>query len=359
MSSEYEVPVVPIKKEAHPNADTLSIVRVFGWQVVVKTSEWEDGDLAAYVRPDSVVPHRPEWHWLQGLDGDFKASRYRIRVRKFRKEWSHGVLVKIPEYLVGLAYEWKEGDNLAEVMGIKNYEPPSRHHEGSGSREKIAWWRRLMAYVRELAVRPRGSFPYYDVEHLRRFPDLIREGEEVVITEKVHGANALYTWRKPWIGRSGVYMRSRTVWKWPMQRHWWSAALEATPQLVAFLKAHPGDVVYGEVYGSGKDSGLPDVQDLTYRSSCIRFVAFDIRRGQEWVDAETADAELAAFGVPRAPILYRGPFNMEAALGLAEGDSTLCPGQMAEGVTVKTAGRHRRQLKAVSSRYLEKCGGEG
>lgn len=348
MSSEFEVPVVRIKKELHPNADTLSIVRVFGWQVVVKTGEWEDGELAAYVRPDSVVPNRPEWQWLQ--DGsEFKASRFRIKTRRFRKEWSHGLLAKAP---LGSA----EGDNVAEVMGVVNYDPPSRRHEGSGSRERLPWWRRLMAYVRELAVRPRGSFPYYDIEHLRRFPDLIQEGEDVIVMEKIHGANALYTYRKPWLGRSRVFMRSRTVWKWPLQRHWWSEALGATPELVEFLKANPGDAVYGEVYGSGKDSSLPDVQDLTYGATSIKFAAFDIRRGGEWAVLTAALAELSAFGVPTVPVLYRGPFNMEAVLRLAEGDSVLCPGQMAEGVTVRTLGPRRRHLKAVSSRYLEKAG---
>lgn len=354
MSSTFEVPVVRIKKEVHPNADTLSIVRVFGWQVVVKTDEWKDGELAAYVRPDSVVPATPEWAWLWS-DGEFKPSKLRIKTRRFRKEWSHGLLAKLPAAPSrGLPWDdqgWREGENVADVMGIKNYEPPSRHHEGS--REKMSLWRRFISYVRELAVRPRGSFPYYDVEHLRRFPDLIREGEEVIVLEKIHGANALYTWRKPWLGRGKVFLRSRTVWKWPRSRHWWSAALEATPELVEFLKAHPQDVVYGEVYGA--DDRLPAVQDLTYGASKISFVAFDIKRGGEWVDVETAFAEFAAFNVPCVPVLFRGPFNMEAVLNMAEGNSALCPKQIAEGVIVRTVGRHRRQLKAVSSRYLEKA----
>jgi len=52
--STHVVEVVKIKKENHPNADSLSIVKVRGWQCVVRTDDWEDGQLAAYIPPDSL-----------------------------------------------------------------------------------------------------------------------------------------------------------------------------------------------------------------------------------------------------------------------------------------------------------------
>jgi len=35
--------------EKHPNADTLSIIKVFNYQAVVRTSDFRIGDLAVYI----------------------------------------------------------------------------------------------------------------------------------------------------------------------------------------------------------------------------------------------------------------------------------------------------------------------
>lgn len=333
MSSTFDVPIVEVKLRPHPNADTLSIMDVFGWQVVVKTEEWKNGELAAFVRPDSVVPDLPEWAFLEG--------KRRIRTRRFRGEWSHGLITKRPE-------DAQLGDDVSRLLGIIPYEPPSARNEGRPSRARPkTWWARIVEYIKELGVRPRGRFPYYDVEHLRRYPDLIPEGTLVVITEKIHGANACYVYRKPWLGKARVFMRSRTVWRWPGENHWWKAALEATPAITQFLKAHPGVALYGEIYGKG-------VQDLTYGAEIPQFVAFDVWEGHEWWDAKDFFGVCALFQIPTVPLLYGGPFKMDKALELAEQNSRLAQReQLAEGVVVRTVGPHRKQLKLVSSRYLE------
>jgi len=49
--SKHEIPVIEIKLEPHLNSDSLSLVLIDGYTVVVKTSEWKDGDLAIYVPP--------------------------------------------------------------------------------------------------------------------------------------------------------------------------------------------------------------------------------------------------------------------------------------------------------------------
>ena len=40
----------------HPNADILSIVKVFGYTCVVRTQDWKDRSVGAYIPPDSAVP---------------------------------------------------------------------------------------------------------------------------------------------------------------------------------------------------------------------------------------------------------------------------------------------------------------
>ncbi|MBM4258012.1 MAG: hypothetical protein FJ147_19230 [Deltaproteobacteria bacterium] len=76
VKSTHRVEVVPVQLEAHPNADSLSIVRIFdGYTCCVRTADWQDGQLAAYIPPDSVVDStRPECAFLAGHE--------RIKVRK-------------------------------------------------------------------------------------------------------------------------------------------------------------------------------------------------------------------------------------------------------------------------------------
>ena len=102
----YPVRVVPVRLEPHPNADSLSIVRVGGFQCVVRTSAWENVDIGAFVPPDSVVPEA-----LAPVPG-----ATRIRAVKLRGEYSEGLLVPAPE---GAAI----GDDVADVLGITHYEP--------------------------------------------------------------------------------------------------------------------------------------------------------------------------------------------------------------------------------------------
>jgi hypothetical protein len=53
---EFSCPVVrvgPVTK--HPNADSLSITEVDGCPVIIKTTDFKEGDLAVYVPIESVV----------------------------------------------------------------------------------------------------------------------------------------------------------------------------------------------------------------------------------------------------------------------------------------------------------------
>ena len=69
--STFRCDVVPVTLEPHPNADSLSLVRVGGYTVCVRTADWEGVDRGVYIPPDSVVPATGpfELQWLPY--GDF------------------------------------------------------------------------------------------------------------------------------------------------------------------------------------------------------------------------------------------------------------------------------------------------
>src|SRR5208337_3314188 len=113
----HRVEIVPVVLEPHPNADSLSIVKIYGWQVCTKSADWDnvqtewaegvgEHKLGAYIQPDSIVDvTRPEFSWLARTPDDVKP--HRVRVIRLRKLLSQGLLIPAPDGA-------RLGDDVAE-----------------------------------------------------------------------------------------------------------------------------------------------------------------------------------------------------------------------------------------------------
>ena len=318
--SSHCCPVVRIAKQPHPNADSLSVQEIQGWEVCMRTEEWPDGTLAVYVPPDYLVPDTELFSWLKG-SGNWQ----RIRTKKFRGRYSYGILVPAP---AGLA----EGDNAMESLGVTRWEPPEPGSFGVGA-------------CADNETPPPGVWPKYDVENFQPYAWALQPGEQVVVTEKLHGTNARFMWQDghQWAG-------SRTQWKAEDAACVWRHCLTQNPWITEWCQAHPGLMVYGEIYGW--------VQKLRYgaQPGQVWFAPFDVLAGNHWLDYDLARALLPDHWVP---VLFTGPFDLEACRALSLKDSTLAP-HMSEGVVIRpVVNRYERdlgrvQLKLVSARYLEK-----
>ena len=327
MLSTHKVEVVEVKLEKHPNADALSVVSVFGgFPCCVRTADWKDGDLAAYVPPDSVVDvSRPEFAFL----AKGEKQKHRVRAVKLRGVQSFGLLVPAPAGA-------KVGDDVSAAYGVEHYEPEMRGLCTGGEAEQAPGLLSLLAK--------------YDVDSLRRYSRIFEAGEDVHITEKIHGANARYSFAE---GR--MWCGSRAEWKRQEQGNIWWRALEVHPEIEAFCRSHPCHVLYGEVYGK--------VQGLRYGvPNDVRFMAFDVLGddGKFW-DAGEFREVAEAMSIPMVPLLDVGPFNFQRACLLAEGPSTV-PGadHVREGCVVRPLRERWHQavgrvcLKVVGAGYLEK-----
>ena len=155
--SEFHVQVVRVGEiTKHPNADSLGLTKVFDYPVIVRLDDFKPGDLAVYVPVDSIVPNDdPQWAFLDGHN--------RVKAKKLRGILSMGLLTHADP-------SWVEGQDVCEAMRITKYEPPEPMTTG-GEDEPDP-----------------GYMPCYtDIEGLRRYPDVLIPGEEVIISEKVHG----------------------------------------------------------------------------------------------------------------------------------------------------------------------------
>lgn len=310
--SNHKVEIVPVKLIPHQDADSLSIVNVFGWTVCVRTEDWKGRTIGAYIPPDSIVDSsRPEFTFLKGHE--------RIKVKKLRGVISQGLLIPAPEGA-------EIGDDVMERLGIKHYEPPLNCTTGGQS-----------------APAPAGYHPHYDIERAQRYLHLFTEGELVWITEKIHGANGRFCF-----DGEKMYCGSRTEWKVERDDVLWWQALKRCPWLEYFCRTHPNITVYGEVFG--------EVQDLNYGRS-LDVMVFDLLENNRWV--EPREARVIGNNLQWVPKIGEIPFNFDDLKYYAEGQSKVNgASHIREGIVVKPIKERtdheigRVQVKIVGNGYL-------
>lgn len=327
MSTEHNVNVVRIGAiTKHDNADSLGITEVDGRPCVVRLGEWAPGDLAVYVPIDSLCPISDErFAFLADRSKQNADGQCRLRAARLRGVFSMGLLVR-PDP------DMTEGDEVRERMGIGVWEPEMKFGASPGSEPDP------------------GFMPVYDIESVRKWSRVLEVGEEVVLTEKIHGANGRFAFHQ---GR--LWCASRT--RYPLEAEgdpWWTVA--SANGLREKLSSVPGIAVYGEVYGP--------VQDLKYGRRDLGLVLFDALdiNARRWLDYDQFLGLAASLEIPTVPELYRGSWNPDL-MSLAEGESNLGGGHVREGWVLRpTVERFdmrlgRVILKLHGQGYLTRRGG--
>lgn len=341
----------------HENADRLSVVTVKGWQVCAGRdpetgkNQFEPGDKCVYIPPDSVLPAE--------LSDKLGVTKYlgkngRVKAANLRGTKSFGLIMAPGDPA------WEVGADVAAHYGITKYEPPVREFSkpgapcGGAEADHPAFHR------------------YYDMENLRNYPELFREGEEVVATEKIHGTNVRLgvVWNPGHscqLAAGSHRMRRKEFCPETNKRCiYWGCLSDGIKDLLWSLSGgfnqQKNVVLFGELYGDR-------VQDMGYGHAPGKtsFVAFDIAVNGLYLDHDQKACLFEQFSIPAAPVLYRGPFNFSALCELAEGPTTVCdPANVRgfsgrEGIVITTARERtgdaygkffsRAQAKLVSFAY--------
>lgn len=317
--SKFEVVVVPVELEKHPNADSLSIVKVFdGYNCCVRTEDWIGIDKAAYIPPDSIVPNIPEFSFLDG--------HLKIKARKLRGIESFGLLFPAPSGS-------NIGDDVAEILGIVHYEPEMNALLKQG----------------EMSTWPPYPGKDYDMESWQKYRNEFIDGEDVIITEKLHGTNARFTFQD-----NTLWCGSHHTWKKPGDNLYFDAANKFAPWVKELCQVNPGAIFFGEIYGAvqkGFNYGRSQSDPYQLR-------IFDIFKENNFLDYDVVKDIAEEYLVP---IVYRGPYSHEVVTEHTNGKSlVLGASHIREGVVIKPtkekfSGRlHGRLiLKSVSIDYLE------
>lgn len=344
--STLEARVLPVEITPHPNAERLEIGHAFGYQFVVAKGKHATGDLGVYlmdgsVLPDALIEAMGVRDYLAG------AAKNRVHPVKLRGVLSEGLFYRPAAWPA----HWHEGMDVAAELGVAKYEPPVP-----------------VEMAGKVTAGPRsGIWRPYDIENLKRYPDVFAPGEPVSLTEKLHGTFcAVGIVGGERVVTSKGFLPRGTVLVEDAKNLYWRAAAQG--ELHAKVEAYLAEtgateaLLFGEVFGAG-------VQDLAYGLAAghLAFRAFDLLvttgdRRHDYLPVGDFFAAMARLGIPAVPEVYRGPFSPDVVTAHTAGRSTLA-GHIREGVVIKPLAPRthdtlgRVALKRVSPDYLMRKGG--
>jgi RNA ligase (TIGR02306 family) len=364
--STYKVPLTTILDiQPHSNAERLEIATVYGFQVITKKDQYKVGDQIIYIPIDSLLPQ-----WLEDKlfpqDSKVKLHHHRVRQIRLRGLASQGMLIS-PEDVsekVNPKYLQLE-QNLAEIIGITKYEPPQRGASSTQGKGR----NRNKKHEHPLFHK------YNGLDNIKWFPTLFKEGEEVVVQEKLHGTNARAS-RLPFVANTLIKKIKKLFGFAPKTEKCYgsnnvdiSAAMEykgfygediygkCFQAMDVFNRIMLGEIFYGEIIG-------PSIQkNYEYGLTEHTFIVFDIKVLQsdgkfKWLTPEEVEKLCEQRGFEYVPVLYKGPYNKEMTYSLTKGPSAYDPKtKIREGVVIKAAKDYdlegnKKALKWVSEDYL-------
>lgn len=363
--STFSVTVTRIRDVLpHPNADRLELAKVGDYTCCVRKGQYKAGELTAYI-PESAILPDPVLEKLNMKGSGLLAgpNLNRVKAIRLRGIFSQGICYPVEA-------GWTEGQDVAELLGITKH-VPEIPEELAGQ----VWAAGLDRCFR------------YDIENVKRHPDVLIDGEEVVFTEKCHGVLAVF-------GVMPESMRDETEGDFLISSKGLFAQGICFKQneenahniYVRIAKRFDIRAKMTEVFYEALASGFPvyvlgeviGVQDLRYgvsinKDETLAFRIFDIRvgLGSKFMAEDALNSTCERLGIPRVPILYRGPFSKELMRTYSEGLETVS-GQglhMREGIVVCTATERqdsslpacsgRVKLKSISEAYLLRVGLNG
>lgn len=377
--STFSVPVVRIRAiEPIEDADAIELAVIGDYRAVVRKDVYRAGDLAVYIPEASIVPENVLR--ALGLEGRLAGkAKNRVKAIKLRGCLSQGLLypvdsgrdvggpfITVPtDDGVGALVPVSEGQDVAAHLDITKWEPPI----------PVALAGEVYFASNRLTVK-------YDFENIKWFPDVLTDGEEVVMTEKIHGTfvgigvlPAPDRSDEHYRGRFVIFSKGLGEKGFAFKHNERNAAntyvrtaerLGILDKLDQYAAEHSIDVplfIFGEVFGA--------VQDLKYGlSGDVDFRAFDIAVGyrgdQTYFNYDDFIQACNQMSIGTVPLLYRGPFSKEALHTHTSGPETVSGTQacIREGTVVKPTHERiygingsRVIFKSVSEAYLLRNGG--
>lgn len=392
--SMFQVAFTRIKAlNPHPKEDvhSLEIATIYDFQVVVKKGIYNEGDFVCFCPIDSVLPQDLE-ALIFPEGSKIKLNNSRIKQIRIQKFPSQGMIIDVSvvkQYIEskGVKFESKLEVDIAPLLGITKYEPP------------LPEFQKVRSQTRKEKPLENPLFHKFNgLENIKWYGEMFKEGEEVVVQEKIHGSNCRLGYLKtvkPKIQHIlnelklfnmrgalvlAVKFVKMSLTKETTYEHCYgSNNVELTnrdgdknfygenvyynvlKKVDAFNKIQPNEIIYGELIGAGIQVNY----DYGHKND-HHFVLFDVKvldgENTRWLNPGEVIEYADSRGFDMVPELYRGSFNKQAVYELTKGASVYCPAQkVREGIVIKAVEYNNKAcpgnkkcLKWISEAYLDK-----
>lgn len=338
--------VLPIE-----GADQIELVKIDGWQCVVKKGEFKVGDPCVYFEIDSLLPIQDRYEFLRKssyrkqVDG---TEGFRLRTIKLRGQLSQGLALPLgglglTQGAYGSSHTYVDiGEDVTELLGVTKYEA------------------QVPTCLKGDAV---GMFPSFirktDEERIQNLSHFftLHKDTEFEATIKLDGSSCTFYYKD---GEFGVCSRNINL-KENEGNAFWEAAKKLN--LPERMKAYGRNIaIQGELVGEG-------IQKNPEGLKSKEFFAFNIWEIDEQRYMIPAERQVVLAQLSRLP----GPFitqvpllssrvrifvempNIDKLLEYVDGPSLNAP--VREGVVFKSLGLVDGQLvsfKCINNKYLLK-----
>lgn len=329
----------------HPNAEKLELGKVGTYQVVVQKGLYQQGDEVVFVPEKSVLTGALQQEFANYLVGPDKD---RVKAITLRGELSCGIILH--PLLVGVLTGSTVGalpasEDLSAVFGITKYVPEIPMHL-SGEVEPIA---------------DRVLYGQHDCEQFGVYADQFQEGEDVVITEKLHGSQAILYWdtatdyqfvtSKGFLGKGLCLTKSDKNAYWRAAEKIWPLVLDSFAAEIDAFVAGCKVQVFGELVPCQGANWSYGFTEPTIR-------VFDVRVNLVSVPFDELESVWKPVWVP---LVVWGAYNADMARRYREGNELVSGKELhiREGVVVRpyidrrASDGTRLVLKLINPKYKE------
>ncbi|UOL47872.1 RNA ligase [Pseudomonas phage vB_Paer_PsCh] len=358
--------------KTHPNADSLDLALVGGWQCVIKRGEYQAGDLAIYIEVDSMVPvDNPIFEFLRGRNMVEQGGKEysRIKTMKLRKELSQGLIV--PVHAAG-SPEPKVDEDVTDRMGILKYVKPSEQAAINGGNKGDRTGTSKLGFPNFIPKTDQAR-----VQNIKMaYENAYTKGEKFEVTFKLDGSS-LTIWHKD--GDTGVASRNVgfrledekigffTAVKNFFKGHGWKRVIKKDSNHFTAMAeeldlgkrlrefglniALQGELVAPNIQGNFEGVDKPEyfvydiynISESRYYLPEERLATLNTLNSKGGVKIKHVPVYLWNVGVPA---------EMESVIKMASGESAL-NGKYREGLVFKSMSRDF-SFKAISNEYLLK-----
>lgn len=339
----------------HPNAHSLDICKVYGWEVVVQKDKWKQGDKCIYIQIDTILPKEIE-NKLFPSNSKITLNNSRVRQIKIRNFYSQGMIINPSEFnLQNISIE----TDVSDILNTKKYEPP------------VASLPSHMHVKTSKKIQNPTFNKYTHIENIKYYDRTLENYEEVVATCKLHGTSARYSWEPYPINTAwrkvlkffGLAPKWEFCWgshNVQIQNKLYHKGYYEEDVYTKMIKQYnlkevipKGCGIYGEIVGSGIQDG--------YSYGCAqgehKFFVYDVRSTNKWWDYDAAKSLTKIMKLDYVSEMYRGPFVKETITQFLN-DNPISK-EVNEGLVVKPTKESysnvlgRVILKYINPKYLE------